>query len=64
MDATVNEEKRRAKRSRLKGKGERAAGWRADPEWVRVRTALLRALDGYPEAREAVARALEEAEAE
>ena len=33
-----------------------------NPQWITLRTVILKALDGYPEARQAVARALREVE--
>ena len=33
-----------------------------NPQWLSLRTVILKALDGYPEARQAVARALQEVE--
>jgi hypothetical protein len=33
-----------------------------NPQWLSLRTVILKALDGYPEARQAVARALREVE--
>ena len=37
-----------------KSAAERAKSWENDPEWVRLRTAILLALEPHNEAREAV----------